>query len=440
MSIAQRIPNSAQAASALSHSGGSRVFLDRHRIEVATALAEGGQHLNELNDSLLVRIADERNLKIAWDHLARYGGQASGPNGHRFVDYSSHEVRSLMRCIGVAILNDTYRSGPVRRCRIGKISGHGYRTLSIQNIEDRAVGRAVTQIIQPLLDPTFEPTSSGYRPGLSRIDALADALRLTAEGRTVSVSDDCANAFDGVPNNRLKDIVRRKLPDNVSGLIGRTITSGGRRGIPQGSPLSPLLLNVYLDHLVDKPWRTRHPDIPLLRHADDLLFCCDRQTTAQSAYIDLNRMLTSAGMRLKGVASSVIRDLSRGNTTTWLGYQVSSFESGLQITIADNSWRALTQNLTLAHYKTCSSLVADAVIAGWLDQHGPTFEHEDRESVCQRITAIANQRAFEEIPPRSALLGIWQRSFDRWQERSHDFDSMSSSITSPDSVVGGIPF
>lgn len=440
MSIAQRTPNSAQAASSLSHSGRSCDFLDQHRREVREALQSGGETLNKLRDSLLVSIADERNLKIAWDHLARYGGQAAGPNGHRFVDYSSHEVWSLMRCIGVAILNDTYRSGPVRRCRIGKISGHGYRTLSIQNIEDRAVGRAVTQIVQPVLDPTFEPTSSGYRPGVSRINALADAIRLTAEGHTIWIDDDCQDAFDRVPNNRLKDIVRRKLPDNVSGLIGRTITSGGRRGIPQGSPLSPLLLNVYLDHLVDKPWRTRHPDIPLLRHADDLLLCCRDHATARAAYADLNRMLTSAGMRLKGVASSVICDLSYGNTTTWLGYQVSSVESGLQIKIADRSWQLLTQHLKQAHYKPCSSLVASAVVTGWLDQLGPCFEFENRQLVCHRIAAIASQYSFEEIPSPWCLLRIWQRSFDRWQDRSHDFDSMSSSITSPDSVVGGIPF
>jgi hypothetical protein len=55
---------------------------------------------------MLNRIADERNLKIAWDHLARYGGQAPGPNGHRFGDYANHEVWSLLRCIAAAILDD----------------------------------------------------------------------------------------------------------------------------------------------------------------------------------------------------------------------------------------------------------------------------------------------------------------------------------------------
>lgn len=110
------------------------------------------------------QVADARNLRLAWDYLAHNGGQAAGPNGRHFADFERQETWDYVRVIGKAIQYGTYRPGPVRHKSIPKGTGRGNRTLTIANIEDRVVSRAVAQIIQPIYDPTFDDRSFGFRP------------------------------------------------------------------------------------------------------------------------------------------------------------------------------------------------------------------------------------------------------------------------------------
>ena len=129
-------------------------------------------------------------------------------------------------------------------------------------------------MVQPFLDPTFAPASFGYRPGMGRENALAYAEAMAEmTGSWVWVLEDVKDAFDNVPLGRLLDIVRKRLAaEDIVELI-RVVAGSARRpgGSRQGSSLSPLLLNTYLDHLLDRPWAKRQPATPLIRVADDLL-------------------------------------------------------------------------------------------------------------------------------------------------------------------------
>jgi integrase len=211
------------------------------------------------------------------DYLRRHGGAAPGPNGKTYDDFTNREVWELLLAISRAIRSGTYRPGPDREVKIPKASGRGHRTLRLQNIEDRVVARAIVQIIQLLLDPGFDEYSYGYRPGLDRRHALATAIHLAeTENRMRWVFEDAKDAFDNVPINRLLDIVRRRLPAaaDLWVLIERVLENDTGRGLRQGSPLAPLMLNLYLDHFLDRVWRRLLPDTPLLRSADDLLVLC----------------------------------------------------------------------------------------------------------------------------------------------------------------------
>ena len=103
------------------------------------------------------------------------------------------------------------------------------------------------------------------------------------------------------PQHRLLDVVRYRLPDEgIVRLIERMVLTETGRGLRQGGCLSPLLLNLYLDHHLDRRWRMRHPDLPLIRVADDILVLTRNQEEAQQTWTDLREMLLPAGMPLKG--------------------------------------------------------------------------------------------------------------------------------------------
>ena len=127
-------------------------------------------------------------MRIAFDHLAKKGGQAPGPNGRRYKDLASAEVWDLCRCLAKSVREGTYRPGPEHVTWIEKSSGSGRRPIVVSNIEDRVVQRAMVEIIQPFLEPLFEPSSFGYRPKISHLHALAHAEHLAAQTKALCLA------------------------------------------------------------------------------------------------------------------------------------------------------------------------------------------------------------------------------------------------------------
>jgi group II intron reverse transcriptase/maturase len=401
------------------HTGDCESFLHRHALVAHDAVQQGAHQVRSLGAHLLGWIADARNLRLAWDYLAHNGGQAPGPSRRRFADFENQETWEYVRVIGKAIQYGSYRPGPVRRKDIPKGAGRGDRTLTIANIEDRVVARAVVQIIQPLYDPTFDENSFGFRPGRGRQLALAHAMTVTKQQeRCVWLVEDLKQAFDRVPHGRLLDVLRMRLPENVVQLIERIIHNDSGRGLPQGSPLSPLLLNIYLDHFLDTRWRQLHPDLPLLRYADDLLILCHTEQEARSARPDLEQLLTPAAMLLKHCEDSV-SNLTLGQHAEWLGYQVAH-KGRLTVTIAESSWDGLRERLVLAHSKPQSPLRAYSTIRSWILQQAPCYADTDWAQAYVRLVETAKELDFDEIPSRNLVLSRWRRAYARWRRLSRD--------------------
>jgi CRISPR-associated protein Cas1 len=303
------------------HEGSPADFLRRHELEATAATRRDGKAKEQFLATLLQRPAGPRNLRQAWDYLAIHGGQAPGPDGLRYDDLDDGEVWALLRCLERAILDDTYRPGPDRELEIPKVGKTGTRALRLSSVVDRVVQRAIVQTVQPYLDPQFDDCSFGYRPGRDRQHALARAEQLaTSSGGWVWLTEDLRDAFDHVPQQRLLDVVRLRLGNNgIVRLIETVVLTGKGQGLRQGGCLSPLLLNLYLDHLLDRKWRRRHPDLSLLRVADDLLVLTRTGEEARQAWTDLKTLLRPTGLAPKGTPSSAVRDLSGGDHPTGWG-------------------------------------------------------------------------------------------------------------------------
>jgi RNA-directed DNA polymerase len=404
----------------LLHGGGPKRLLRVH--ERHAALAASGQHpdLPPIKPLLFRRLADARTMMSACRDLLARGPKAPGLNGYRLEHLDNTELWSLCRATAKAIRQRTYKPGGDRKVPIPKEGKPGqFRELTIQNAEDRVVGRAVVRILQPLVDPGFSPFSFGFRPRRGTHSALATALTLAqAQQRWVWVSDDVAKAFDQIPFNRFLDACRMHFPPDVVEFISLIGHTGKGRGLRQGSPASPLFANIFFDHHLDRPWHAGRPDQPLFRYADDLLLLCGTENDALSTYDSLAQRATAIGTSLKGSRDSSIHDLSSGNWVDWLGYRIGLEAGRATVRVGERAWSRLGFQLAKAHLLPASPIRATQIIRGWLTYLGPCLAHEDRPAVLARLRKTASVFAFDEIPDHRQLGGIWSAAHARWSRLS----------------------
>lgn len=397
------------------HRGQYDQLLTRHHDDVKRVLPNSLRGIRSLAPYLLKRIADARTLRVAWDDLACRGGQAPGPNARCYTDYSSAEVWALCRCLAHAIRARRYHPGAEQVVWIDKSSGNGKRPLVLQSIQDRVVQRAIYLILNPLLDSLFPASSLGFREGRGPQHALALAEHLScANKRFVWLTEDIKDAFQHVPLGRLLQIVEKLLPDaRLIDLLERVLPSRELPGLRQGGSLSPLMLNVYLHRHLDYPWQQNHPEIPLIRFADDLLGLCRTAEQAAKSRNRIEQLLIPAGFTLKSVAKSV-HALKSGETADWLGFAISKPGRGLAAGIADRPWKALEGHFALAHYKADAQLRASEIAKQWLIQRSPCYRWSNTDEVCEQVVTLARKYAFEEVPLPEELKRYWQRAAARW--------------------------
>jgi len=402
----------------LRHTGSRHCVLDRlHRL-ARQAVPQGRSALKEAAPVLAQCIADTNFLRLAWDHLAEHGGEAPGPGGDRYEDFTSTQVWQFCRGLRDELRSGQYQPGPERVIHISKGPGRGSRPLVLQSIEDRVVQRSALMVLQPFLDPLFAELSFGFRPRRGRLDALASAEWYSvAQQRRYWVTEDVQDAFLTVPLPCLLQVVQKHLVDEeLVQLVGQIIGNAPTPGLRQGGALSPLLLNLYLHHFLDRKWAKLHPAIPLIRVADDLLLCCRTRAEARQAHADLSALLLPAGLKLKGDDRTAVHALTPHDPADWLGFTLTRRKHSLGIQIAAKAWDRLPEKLYLCHEKPDAPFRAGAVITGWLTEMGPTFRYEDRDQVYARMLEIAQEQAFAEIPSWAVAVGLWQLAYARWRK------------------------
>lgn len=403
-------------------------FLHRYRRAAISALAAGGDNFKDFCSELTSYAGDERNLRISVDHLCREGGRASGPDGVCLQHIAQMERWWLARQLRNRIQAGEYRRGPLKRCSIPKRPwSTELRTIYVANAGDRVVMRAAVQVLQPLLTTKIDPLSFCWTGrGVQQALAYANHLVTTQQRTSWLVEDVCA-AFDRVPRQRLRQILERYVPcEEFCLFVLHLVEPPARRGILQGSSLSPMLLDVYLSHLLQQPWR-RDPSLPpQLRYVDDILCACRADDDFKAIYDRLAAMLQSAGFQCKHGHEKAAVDL-RSDEARWLGYRLKYAHETLEIRskyfscdfaeTESEGRKLLLDKLVRLHERPDAWRYVDTLIYGLVGHLAPTLPFVDAQRVYAQIQSVAREGGFDEIPTRDEVLWRWQIAHSRWLQR-----------------------
>lgn len=237
--------------------------------------------------TLLDRCIGEGALAEAWAKvLANHG--CPGIDGVSVDAYRDSALTRLASLRG-DVLRGRYRPQALLGTSIVKPGG-GLRRLAIPAVQDRVLQTAVAQLLTRLLDPEFDDASYAYRFGRSVQQAISRVKDCRDQGLRWVVDADIRDFFDCIDHSVLLTSLRRRLPDDsLTVLLAQWLAAPvrvdeqlqpRRRGVPQGSPISPILANLYL-HPLDRALAAAGHTV--VRYADDFLVLCRSRLEAESA-------------------------------------------------------------------------------------------------------------------------------------------------------------
>lgn len=271
---------------------------------------------------MYVHIVKIETLTAAYLEAKRNRG-APGIDGVSFEQIEQTGRDEFLRKLAASLRTCKYAPQAYRRKEIPK-QGGGIRVISIPTIRDRVVQGAARMILEPIFEADFSDSSYGARPGRSAHQGLAVVKKALHRRKHRVLDVDLSRYFDNIRHDRLLEKVAGRVQDGqVLAMIKQFLKAGGRRGVPQGSPLSPLLANLALndlDHALDRG----QSFITYVRYLDDMVVLApDSQRGRRFTDRALERIRKEAeriGVSINESKTSVVSLATAGSSFSYLGF------------------------------------------------------------------------------------------------------------------------
>ncbi len=308
---------------------------------------------------LYVHVCKMETLQWAYRDAKENNG-APGIDGVTFDDIEKAGVEAFLEQIQNELVSGTYR--PMRN-RIKEIpkDNDKVRVLGIPAIRDRVVQGALKLILEPIFEADFQKGSYGYRPKRTAHAAIDRVAEAVVKNKTRVIDLDLKAYFDNVRHDILLNKVAERVDDDkVMRLLRLILKASGKRGVPQGGVISPLLSNIYLNE-VDKMLERaneltrygRFTYIEYARFADDLVVLVDGfrkwEWLLRAAYKRLVEEFGKLDVQMNQEKTRIV-DLSRDETFSFLGFDYRRVKTsrgvwGVRVTPRMKARTALLQEL-----------------------------------------------------------------------------------------------
>jgi RNA-directed DNA polymerase len=361
----------------------------------------------------------------AWRQVKANKG-APGVDGKAIEEIvETGQEAGMIEKLQEALRAKRYCFAPVRLVEIPKPKG-GTRPLGIATVEDRIVQTAMKLVLEPIFEADFHDCSYGYRPKRDAKQASI-AIREDLYNRAWGVVEiDFQAYFTSIPHGKLLKLITQRIADgSMLKLIKQTLKVGVKDrgqvvattvGVPQGSPISPLYSNIYLN-LLDHLWHRRgYPEklgATLHRYADDAIVVCRRspqpvlaafEAIATRMELTLNREKTRVtrltdGFDFVGFNFVKRKSPSSGKNTIYL-FPAKSAQQKIR-----NRLKYLTSRRAPISPKAFVEMV-NPMVTGWVN----SFRHTNASQAFRGLQRFVNIRFRRYLTQRSKGRGFgWKR-------------------------------
>jgi group II intron reverse transcriptase/maturase len=306
-------------------------------------------------------------MRLAYQHVLKNKGSA-GVDGMRLTELTTY-VKQHRDEIALALYKGNYKVQPIKGVEIPKSNGK-VRLLGIPTVIDRWLQQCVTQTITLKFELDFKEHSYGFRPNKNAHQCIMQSQKYIHEGYQHIVDIDLKNFFDEVDHCLLLQLLYNKVrcpttmrlirkwlraPILIKGKLTKR-----RKGVPQGSPLSPLLSNIML-HELDKELEKQN--CKYVRYADDFSIYTKSKSEAKKIG---NKVFLFLKEKLKLQINLEKSGIRKPVNFEILGCKfVPTYEKGVkgkyQLVVSDKSWKNLKAKLKTITRKTTPSSLSERI-------------------------------------------------------------------------------
>lgn len=342
---------------------------------------------------MIKQLTSRWNLNQAYLQVYRNKG-AAGIDGVS-VKKLSKELRTHTKRYIEQIETGTYQVSPILGVEIPKSNGKT-RLLGIPTVVDRVFQQALHQVLQPIFEVDFQVHSYGFRPNRNAHQAITQSLKNINSGYQDIVDIDLKAFFDEVEHYVLLELIYKKVKCDktlklLRSFLRAPILINGklqkrRKGVPQGSPLSPLLSNIILNELDKELEKRVHRYV---RYADDFSIYVRSKKAAKRVGNSIYKFLRD---KLHLPINRQKSGIRRPTTFQVLGFGfVPTYKKGekgkYQLVVKPSKWKEFKAKLKLLTRKTTPASFDERIerinwlIRGWINYFKPASIYSKLKSL-----------------------------------------------------------